>query len=424
MDGYAYIIGARSLHRGAGYRSLLGEPLNHWPPGYSLLLSPFRDPIAAALVINYLSFGAALGLLYYLLRRVGWSWQAGLGASVVLGSGFFRLLANEAHADILSYALFFLAGCLVIRSDKRTLPALIWALIVPIKLIAIVFLPPAIAADRRATGEDWQQLARAYATPIFVTALALGVILAFNRVTAGALIPSSHGSSSLEVLFRGAKSFLVSIPRTFLFDWHGPVMSPFPRLAFAICMSLCGICLSSLRPAEETRWFRLYGAGFLICSAILLCIRSFDPSARLVGYGLIMLMLGLRPKKWANGAWLLYGVSSLTTGVVNSRTVNSLGVNDPRYAELAIEFRAIYRGSGEVATNSFHILDLHANIPSVPVTDYSQLGSYRTFLWVTLPRFDAVTTSVTPMHYPGLDWCEEARLTGGVVFVRCGELAR
>src|SRR6266576_3067063 len=86
-DGYAYIMGARSLHEGNGYRSLTGEAFNHWPPGYSLLLSVFPDGIAAATVINYLSFGAAVGLLYYLLRQSGWSWQAAGGFAIVLASG-------------------------------------------------------------------------------------------------------------------------------------------------------------------------------------------------------------------------------------------------------------------------------------------------------------------------------------------------
>src|ERR1035438_2308209 len=79
VDGYSYIMGARSLHLGIGYRSLAGEPFNHWPPGYSLLLSPFQNPVSAALILNYLSFGTTVGLLYYLLRRSEWTWQAALG---------------------------------------------------------------------------------------------------------------------------------------------------------------------------------------------------------------------------------------------------------------------------------------------------------------------------------------------------------
>ncbi len=55
------------------------------------------------------------GLLYYLLRVCGWAWQASIRLSVALASGFFRLLASEAHADILTYAVF-LAGLTVVRA--------------------------------------------------------------------------------------------------------------------------------------------------------------------------------------------------------------------------------------------------------------------------------------------------------------------
>jgi hypothetical protein len=115
----------------------------------------------------------------------------------------------------------------------------------------------------------------------------------------------------------------------------------------------------------------------------------------------------------------LYGLVSLITGVVNGITVNSLGSNDPRYAELAAQFRLQYGRSNIVATNSFHILDLHANIPSIPVSNYAETNPYQEFFWVTLPQFDAVATSVTAMPHPGQEWCEERRLNGGVLFARC-----
>ena len=48
VDSYAYIVGAYSIAGGNGYRSLSGEPLNHWPPVYSLLLAPFPRPLIAS----------------------------------------------------------------------------------------------------------------------------------------------------------------------------------------------------------------------------------------------------------------------------------------------------------------------------------------------------------------------------------------
>jgi hypothetical protein len=419
IDGYSYIMGARSLRQGAGYRSLTGEALNHWPPGYSLLLSPFPDPVLAALVLNYLSFGATIGLLYYLLRRSSWTWQAALGFSVTLGSGFFRMLANEAHADILAYALFFSAICLAVQKPARTMSAIIWAVLVPIKLIAVVFLPPAVVADIATRRHDWKSVARSYVPGAIVTAISIGGIFVFNVLTVRTLIPASHAESSLAVLVEGARSFATSIPRIFLFDWHGTVRAPFPRIAFPACMLLAVVCLSSLRPTSDGRWQRIYGGSCLACSALLLCVRSFDPTVRLVGYGLIVLALGFRPKKWANLVWLSYGALSLTIGITNALTVNSLGDNDPRYAQLAAEFRSYYTSSDIVATNSFHILDLYAGIPSTPISDYADADRYKNFFWVTLPQFDAVAESVTPMPYPGKEWCEQRQFSGGVLFMRC-----
>ena len=207
VDGYAYIMGARSLHREAGYRSLTGEPFNHWPPGYSLLLSPFADPVRAALILNYLSFGAVIGLLYYLLRRLGWTWQAGLGFSVTLASGFFRLLANQAHPDVLTYALFLAAILLALWRPARTLPALVWAFLVPIKLIAVIFFPPALVADKiLRMRQDWKSLLRSYMPAGIATAISIGGILVFNVLTVGAGIPTSLKKSSLKVFASAPKS--------------------------------------------------------------------------------------------------------------------------------------------------------------------------------------------------------------------------
>jgi hypothetical protein len=240
VDGYAYVVGARSIHQGTGYRSLTGEPFNHWPPGYSLLLSCFRNPIQAALILNYLSFGVAVGLLYYLLRRVGWTWQAGLGFSVTLASGFFRLLANSVHADILTYAMFLLSICMIIQSQARTLPALIWAVLVPIKLIAIVFLPSAFAANWITMQTDWKRLLPSYVPAAIATAMSVGGVMGFNFLTTKTWT-GGQSSTSLAVLTSGARSFIVSVLRGFLFGWHGTVASPLPMIAFVVCMLLATI---------------------------------------------------------------------------------------------------------------------------------------------------------------------------------------
>jgi hypothetical protein len=127
-----------------------------------LLLSVFSDSIYGAQFMNYTSFGMVVGLLYYLLWQSGWTWQAGTGFSIALASGFFRLLADAAHTNILTYPRFFAATCATQERQSRLLPTLICAFLIPVKLIAVVFLPPALAADSITLGQDWKKLLRFY----------------------------------------------------------------------------------------------------------------------------------------------------------------------------------------------------------------------------------------------------------------------
>jgi hypothetical protein len=417
-DGFAYIIGAHSLHEGNGYRDLVGDPLNHWPPGYSLLLSISGNAIRAATNINYCSFGATVGLFYYILRQSTWSWQAALGFSVGLGAGFFRLLANSAHADILTYALFLAALC-GLGESRRLLSSLLWALLIPVKLIAVVFLPAAIAADVLVPRRHVRELLYAYVPGVVASGACVAGVLVFNHLTLHEWLPSSYGESTVESLLSGAKQFAFSIPREFLFSWHGTLKSPLPLAAFCVCSLLIGLSLLSLRPAPGRRWYTAYGVLCLVFSALLLLVRAYIPNIRLLGYGVMVLPLGFRPQPWANPIWLLYGVMSLITGIADAMTVNSLGVMDPRYAALAAQVSLKYAGKNPVATNSFHILDLHQSIPSVPVADYNEARHYDKFLWVTLPNYDPAVIAVTPMAPPGSGWCEESKFDGGAMFSRC-----
>jgi hypothetical protein len=289
-----------------------------------------------------------------------------------------------------------------------------------VKLIAVTFLPPAAGADRLVSERKWSQLFRRYLPGLSLTAAAVAAYLLFNRATLGEWIPASHAHTSLGSLAAGVRMLAASIPRSFLFSWYGPVAHPFPLSAFFACLLAAALCLASLRPVPENRWFRIYGVFQLACTGLLLFVRSFDLSMRLVGYGIIVLLLGFRPKSWANPMWLSYGLLSLAVGAVNARVVNSLGCNDPRYVALARAVQPHVPRRDTIATNSFYLLDLHASIPSDPVTTYTDAARYSRFLWVTLPNFDPDVSAVAPMPHPGREWCEDRQFPGAVLFEHCG----
>jgi hypothetical protein len=229
---------------------------------------------------------------------------------------------------------------------------------------------------------------------------------------------SSHANPSLHDLALGARSFVVSIPREFLFSWYGALAGLWPKLALGLTLALLGVCAVSMKPAASGRWLRLYGAGFLVCCAILLCVRSFDPSVRLSGYGLVALLLGFRPLRWANWAWLAFGLLALATGVADRLVHNNLGANDPRYVRLAHEVAAHDPGPGVVASNAFHILDLHAGVASAPIAGYADAAPYQSLLRVTLPDYDSLASTVTPLPPPPSGWRLETTFDGAELYRR------
>ena len=418
VDGYAYAMGARSLRAGLGYRGLMGDPFNHWPPGYSLILSLFSDPLVGAWIVNGLAYAAAVGLLHLLARRAGWTWQAALGLSVGLGAGFLRNLASVVHADILTYALFFAALILALSRPGRLTPALIWAALTPVKFIAVAFLPPAALADLAAEPKAVWGLVRRYLAPTLIVAAATGAVIAYNIATIGVWMSASHARPSLAGLGAAAGAFVVSIPRELLFGWYGSLAGPLPRAAFGLTLAVLAACAIALKPMAQGRWLRIYGAGFLVCCVVLLCVRSYEPSARLSAYGLVALIVGFQPLRWANWPWLLYGALSLAVAGADIATQNDLGANDPRYERLAHEVAAFDRSGSAIATNSFHILDLHAGLPTVWVARWADAAPYKELLWVRLPSYDAIASSVTPLPAPPALWRPVKAFDGAVLYRR------
>ena len=420
-DGWSYLVGAVSLRGGRGYRDFAGSPLNRWPPGYSSMLSVAQDPAWAAQVVNYLSFGGVIGLFYFLLRQRDWGWQPALGLTVSLGAGFLRLLASMVHADILTYFVF-LCGLLAAMRDKgRTAAGVAWAGLFLLKFIAIVFLPAAAIADWMVLRLPVRELLRRYRAGAAATVAAVGIIFGFDWVTEGTLIPLGHEGPSFHSFARAGEDFVVHGARSFFFDWYGSVRNPVGICAMVMCLIPAAVCIGSLRARPEGRWLRVYGISFFVCCFLLLFVRWYETSPRLIGYGLLALLPGFQPLARANRIWIALGVVSVLAAVVNGVTTNSAGGNDARYAGIARELRQEYRAAEPIATNaSFFIFFRDARVVEMDSAEEAWSHGYRAFLWVTLPEYDAVQPMVTPAVRPGKGWCEEKRFEGALLFSRCG----
>jgi len=109
-DSVAYVAGARSMLAGNGYRAVWlasNEPVTHFPPGFSSLLTLFGwfglDPLRGTRFVNAILFGVNAGLLGILIWRMTPSLTAGL---VIAGLYITSAELLQVHMAAMSEPLF------------------------------------------------------------------------------------------------------------------------------------------------------------------------------------------------------------------------------------------------------------------------------------------------------------------------------
>lgn len=422
VDAYASVVGSYSIQRGGGYRSLCGDPLNHWPPGYSALLAFFPQPLEAAKLVNVISFGCAVALMFLLAVKNKWPWEPALGLSLVLGSGIFRHLAANAKPDILTYACFLLAALFYFSARRRLhiMSYWIWIALIPFKWVAALFAPAGLLTNFFSAGPVHRLRAREKAVILTVWAAVVGGLFLFNRLTAQEAIPSSFDRGGYRTLPIAVLEMLFSIPRSAVSHWYGSIKEPTAFFLFSALLLVGCWSFLTLRVSKEDIPTLQLGALTFLLLWVLRSFLGFDTGVRLSGYALILLLAGFRPAPGKHRRWLLYAAVSVFVALANVSSVNALGANDPRYRRLAQNLSAAGLPSGIIYSNSFHLLDLHVKHPSEPVEETHGLpvGSY--FLWVTLPRYDGIATPVWPMPMPDARWREVISVNGATLFQRKG----
>jgi hypothetical protein len=425
VDAYSYIVGAYSIQEGRGYNDLNGGSLSHWPPGYSLTLSLFPAPLQGALFINYLSLGVAILLIYHLARKSDkWAELPALGLALALGFIFLRRMATNASPDVATYALFLLA-LLSYNKDGfryRAISYLIWGLLIPVKLIAVIFIPAAVLARylRKPVSFIWSER---YEILIAVTSwlLFLFITLNYSSQSSQPTIVHSHSQFGFNYnasYFMGAASYFTwSIVRNFLSNWYGSIWTIHTLIPYCVVLLVGLVCLFTLR--FNSSHMAKHAVILILISCLLQFGSQHIDGARLTGYGFITLLFALHPAiRWGK-IWFMYGLLGLSLSITNALTQNCVGANDPRYEKLAYEASKIENFPGKVLTNSFHILDIHARVPSEYVGSAGQISDAEYFFWVYLPSYDAIATTVSPTDMPREGWCEVASVSGAKLFRRC-----
>jgi hypothetical protein len=421
VDAYSYIVGAYSFADGNGYRDLLGVPITHWPPGYSLILASFGQPLAMARSVNSLSIGLAASALYVIFRFSQWSNVPAVCIAVVMSAGMWRVEAAAVKPDILNYAIFLLAAAIWQRQERSRLPAyLLLSLLIPIKLISVVFLPAAVFVDlawHRYQSYRLQILNISIAFLVWLSSL--GIVLWMNQTMSGQLISKSHERTNITSFFYEITQLLKSIPRLLLFTWYGSIKRPEVLSLFIATVVLAGVCLLSLRLRTHSSQVFIFGIVVLFSSLALGLVQHFDFSVRLTGYGLFLLPTLTQPPRRSHRFWIAWAGLSIATALWNRIDVNNLGGNDPRYELLAKQVKDLSILKGPVASNSFHILDVHAHEGSDLLDSNTNLDRYGSLVIIDLPPYDAIASTVWPYTSQlSSDWHLAAEVPGGRVYLR------
>jgi hypothetical protein len=419
-DAEAYLLGATSFRERNGYVDRLGEPLNHWPPGYSFLLSLAPNPKFASLVVNYLAFGLATVQLWSLAVYSGWTCGQALAVSLAFGFGFLRHLAVEAKPDILTYALFLLGLRLYLNERRRwrMLAYFFWASLIPVKFIAVVFTPGVLLAAlfrqhaTRFLTTQWKECVVAGCLWLFF----LGATILFNEFTIHAWIGASHKEASLASILGELAQFSTGFLRSGLACWYGSIRPLAILGPFVIVVILGLVSLASLQPSlagVDLRWMGLCVLGL---SWALECVRQFYADPRLMGYGIMLILFGFVPRQTATRMWLAYAVATIILATANSFSAVRLGVNHPQYELVAKEVRRIVPARELVYTNAFRVLDVHAGIPSQTVRTLEGLPSGAWYCEVTLPNYDAITQPIGSPPRRDTSWVVTASFEGAILY--------
>jgi hypothetical protein len=380
-----------------------------------MLLSVGPEAKTAALFLNYLAFGLAMVLLYNLALYAGWSWVQATAMSLALGFGPLRDFAVAAKPDILTYALF-LTGMLMYLRDRpswRLVAYFLWSALIPIKFIAVIFLPGILFAEMcRGLRGLWAEYALAFVVWLSFVVISLG----FNYLTIGSWMSPSHPNPTISSLMLEAGRFATSFLRTGLASWYGSIRPLVILIPFSCVLLLGTVCIATLRPSPGAVTLRCMGISLLALSWVLECVRSFYADPRLMGYGMMLVMLGFSPRPASARIWCIYAAATVGLATYNSLTVVRLGVNHPQYERIATEVAELVPSGQMLYTNARRILDVHVDIRSKDVSTLADLQYGAWYFEATLPNYDAIDRPITfPAQRDG-SWMKVAELEGGTLY--------
>ena len=181
------------------------------------------------------------------------------------------------------------------------------------------------------------------------------------------------------------------------------------------------VSLSTLKLSEAGRPMRWIGLTVLVLSWALEGVRQFYAGPRLMGYGMVLVMLSFVPRDCTGALWRVYALSAAVLAVYNAATTGSLGITHPEYRQVAQRIAGLSLPPMPIVSNSYHIIDVHAGIPSRPINSLEDLPPDALYLEIALPNYDAIQKTIVPG--PKLDerWNKIASVKGANIYTTVQE---
>jgi hypothetical protein len=212
--------------------------------------------------------------------------------------------------------------------------------------------------------------------------------------------------------------FVYEFFRGFLANWYGSIRPPIFFIIFCLVLIAGLIALTSLHRNEAGRNARQVGILILSLSWALEFIGDFGAGPRLMGYGILLVLMGYAPKSAASPRWVVYGAACLAAAVLNVTLVDSSGAGHPRYAAMAQSIEPFLDNKKPLYTNSYKLVDVYLGRHSIPVTALPVSSEAACFLEVRLPNYDAVGAKVWPIAGLTEAWRLVADVDGARLYCR------
>jgi hypothetical protein len=295
--------------------------------------------------------------------------------------------------------------------------------LIPIKLIAIVFIPAALVSLWfRRNNTQVKRTEVLLASILWISGL-LSVVL-YNLSTIQSIVPSSHAQVDINSVLDSLVQFATSIPRNFLVTWYGSLREPAYLLPFGITLVIAFVCLLSLRVRKQNRDVLILAIVILVFAWGLSFVRQFYTDGRLLGYGLILGMIACLPASKSRFVWLLYGLITMFLAAYNMSQVNSQGLTHSQYQEVAsvIANTLPTSESYTIYTNADRLLNVLERMPALSIDTPEELvaaqaGDY--FVYIKLPNFDAIMRPIVVLEVPQQGWCQLSASNVFEIYQRC-----